>query len=226
MGRRWVGTVRKAPRREREAVLRGTTAHWRVWAGLRKRAGSASASTGAQWRAALSHERIRIRPYEDPVRERTQSPRVTANMFARATNRPNLHVSSLPRMSRRRATASWLRTENPGCVRQALGVRDVVSDQGEQTEAGRREAPSVQQERRAAFPFRDGSPGSRWPQHNNCGGRRRMRLPSGRRDSLRSVDGLAELLPRLERRCLRGGDGDALAGGRIASLSGGAITGG
>lgn len=59
------------------------------------RPGNASASTGAQRRAPLSQDIIRIGPYNERARERIQSPRVTAKVFARGSNSGSPHFSSL-----------------------------------------------------------------------------------------------------------------------------------
>ena len=65
----------------------------------RKRAGNMPTSTGAQRRAALSQEIIRIRRYKDPTREGILSPRVPAQVFAGGADRPNPHFFSLPQTS-------------------------------------------------------------------------------------------------------------------------------
>ena len=81
------GTVRR--RRTMDAVLRlvsdGVNAD-------RKRIGSGSDILHAHPCAALSQEKLRIRPYKEPVREGIQSPRVTAQVFARLTDSTNSPV--------------------------------------------------------------------------------------------------------------------------------------
>ena len=63
----------------------------------RKRAGNALTSIVAQRGAALSLGTIPIGVYMAPASEGIQSPRVTAQVFARAADRRNSHVSCLPR---------------------------------------------------------------------------------------------------------------------------------
>ena len=105
------GTVRR--RRTMDAVLRlvsdGVNAD-------RKRIGSGSDILYAHPCAALSQEKLRIRPYKEPVREGIQSPRVTAHVLARltdSTNSPVLLSSANPSRagwrasSRRPATRLW-----------------------------------------------------------------------------------------------------------------------
>ena len=81
------GTVRR--RRTMDAVLRlvsdGVNAD-------RKRIGSGSDILHAHPCAALSQEKLRIRPYKEPVREGIQSPRVTAHVLARLTDSTNSPV--------------------------------------------------------------------------------------------------------------------------------------
>lgn len=61
----------------------------------RKRLGNALVSTRAHWCAPLSREKVPIWPYKDPARERIQTLRGTAQIFARATNPRNPHCTSL-----------------------------------------------------------------------------------------------------------------------------------
>ena len=81
------GTVRR--RRTMDAVLRlvsdGVNAD-------RKRIGSGSDILHAHPCAALSQEKLRIRPYKEPVREGIQSPRATAHVLARLTDSTNSPV--------------------------------------------------------------------------------------------------------------------------------------
>ena len=58
----------------------------------RKRIGSGSDILHAHPCAALSQEKLRIRPYKEPVREGIQSPRVTAHVLARLTDSTNSPV--------------------------------------------------------------------------------------------------------------------------------------
>ena len=67
----------------------------------RKRIGSGSDILHAHPCAALSQEKLRIRPYKEPVREGIQSPRVTAHVLARLTDSTNspvlLSATNVPR---------------------------------------------------------------------------------------------------------------------------------
>ena len=96
----------------RDLGRRRTVASLRFAAvGGRKRIGSASGIVLAQANAAVSSEASCVGRYNERARGRIQSPRWTAHVVARVTNRENRSLSSLPQTSRKPNIAIAIETQ-------------------------------------------------------------------------------------------------------------------